>query len=273
MPELPEVETIARGLREWGLAGARMERVQLLREDVANVGASEFERRLRGRKVTEVCRRGKNLVLHVEGNVAVVMHLGMSGQVLLAERKAPRTAHTHLAISFANRDRELRFRDARRFGFVRVYECGVGETPGCLLGLGPEPAQIGARELGEIAEGSRRAIKNVLMDQRKIAGIGNIYADEILHRAGISPTREANGLSKEETGRLGRAMRTVLAEAIRCGGSSVSDYVLPTGKLGYFQERHRVYGKEGERCPRCGEVIRRIVLGGRGTHYCATCQR
>jgi formamidopyrimidine-DNA glycosylase len=111
------------------------------------------------------------------------------------------------------------------------------------------------------------------MDQRKIAGIGNIYADEILFRAGIRPTRRAKSLTGEETKEMRRAMREVLREAIACGGSSVSDYVLPTGKLGYFQERHRVYGREGRKCVRCGEKIKRMALGGRGTHWCRKCQR
>ena len=273
MPELPEVETIARALREWGLAGARVEHARLRRRDVSNVSPERFATRLEGRTVTEVCRRGKNLVVHFDGNVTVVMHLGMSGQVLLAEPGTAPAAHTHMVMEFANRDRELRFRDVRRFGFVRLYETGLGETPECLLGLGPEPEQLSAEALREMLGVSGRVVKTLLMDQRKLAGIGNIYADEILHRAGVRPTRRASSLTGEEAGRLRRAMRAVLKEAIACGGSSVSDYVLPTGKLGYFQERHRVYQRTGEPCGACGGTIEKIVLGGRSTHYCAGCQR
>ena len=270
---MPEVETIARGLREWGLVGALVERVRLERPDVANLPAEELARRLRGKAVREVCRRGKNLILHLDDGLVLVMHLGMSGQVLLSERGAPTRTHTHLVIEFANRDGELRFRDPRRFGFVRLYECGRGEVPEFLTRLGPEPEQVSLEELLGMLRGSKRAVKNVLMDQGKIAGIGNIYADEILHRAGIRPMRRAETLTEEEAKALRRAMRRVLREAIACGGSSVSDYVLPTGKLGYFQKRHRVYRREGQRCRRCGGTIRRIKLGGRGTHYCPECQR
>ena len=195
------------------------------------------------------------------------MHLGMTGRLLVAEGDVPLPAHTHAVLSLED-GREVRFVDPRRFGRLSV----VREAGG-YAGPGLEPMTVGVEEFAALFKGRKLAIKAALLNQSLLHGVGNIYADESLFRAGIRPTRQAGRLTRVELARLREALQAVLKRAIKLGGSSVSDYVDAEGMQGYFQIEHKVYGRGGEACTVCGAAIKKIVVGGRGTHYCATCQK
>ena len=198
------------------------------------------------------------------------MHLGMTGRLLVSEKDVPLPAHTHAVLSLED-GREVRFVDPRRFGRLSVTV--LQETAEAYAGPGVEPTTIGDEEFAALFKGRKLAIKAALLNQSLLHGVGNIYADESLFRAGIRPTRQAGRLTKVELKRLREALQAVLKRAIKLGGSSVSDYVDAEGMSGYFQIEHKVYGRGGEDCTVCGAPIKKIVVGGRGTHYCATCQR
>ena len=198
------------------------------------------------------------------------MHLGMTGRLLVAEGDVPLPAHTHAVLSLED-GREVRFVDPRRFGRLSV---AIGrETGEAYAGPGVEPMTIGVEEFAALFKGRKLAIKAALLNQSLLHGVGNIYADESLFRAGIRPTRQAGRLTRAELERLREALQAVLKRAIKLGGSSVSDYVDAEGMQGYFQIEHKVYGRGGEECRVCGAAIKKIVVGGRGTHFCAKCQR
>ncbi|HZT73714.1 MAG TPA: bifunctional DNA-formamidopyrimidine glycosylase/DNA-(apurinic or apyrimidinic site) lyase [Terriglobales bacterium] len=202
--------------------------------------------------------------------VLLLLHLGMSGKLLLVPAAAPLAPHTHFVLRLAG-GRELRFSDPRRFGRVALGRPGGAADPRRQIVPGREPLDIGAAEFARLFHGRAAAIKSLLLNQALLRGLGNIYADESLFRAGIAP--RARHLSRARLERLRRAIRGVLQEAIAAGGSSIADYVASDGARGWFQTRHRVYGRAGRPCPRCGAPIRRIVLAGRGTHFCPRCQR
>ena len=262
MPELPEVETIARMLAP-RLIGRRIRRVEIRSRRVL-AGDARRLKLLRGRFVREVSRRAKFLLLHLDRGV-VAIHLGMTGHLRWNGRAGP---HTRAVLVF-DRGRLL-FDDPRQFGRLEAGEEG---PPRRLEKLGPEAQAITPAELARRLAGRRAPIKALLMDQRILAGLGNIYSDEALFRAGIHPKTPGGRLSWDRLERLVRAIRRVLAEAIVAGGSSISDYVNADGEPGWFQFRHRVYRRTGQPCLRCGAPIRRIVIAQRGTHYCPRCQR
>ncbi|MDW8129284.1 MAG: bifunctional DNA-formamidopyrimidine glycosylase/DNA-(apurinic or apyrimidinic site) lyase [Bryobacterales bacterium] len=262
MPELPEVETIARMLAP-RLAGRRVRSVRLLAPEIVEGDVRRLGERLRGRIVEGIRRRGKYLLVQLDGAV-LTLHLGMTGRLRWDGRAGP---HTRAIIVF-DRGRLL-FDDPRKFGSI-----AAGEGPSRrVLKLGPEALSISARELAARIRGRRAPIKTLLMDQRILAGVGNIYSDEALFRARIHPRTPAGRLSFERVKRLHRALRRVLREAIAAGGSSVSDYVNADDEPGWFQFEHRVYRRTGQPCLRCGAPIRRIVMAQRSTHFCPRCQR
>jgi len=272
MPELPEVETVVRSLipHITGLkvSGAELRFEKTLRRPVA-YSFSE----LAGRRILGIRRRGKMIVIALEGGPALVFHLKMTGQLMVVPPAEPRDKHVHFILSFVAGDRELRFRDVRKFGFVRCLEAGcVAEAPE-MAELGPEPLDIGRREFAALFAGRRGRMKSLLLDQRRIAGIGNIYADEILFAAGVHPRTSAARLKSEDFDRVWTEMRRILKRAIAAKGTSISDYRDADGNEGGFQIRLKVYGLAGEPCPRCKTPIRRLVVGGRGTHICPKCQR
>lgn len=286
MPELPEVESVARSLRRRVL-GLRIATVRAFPPRTAasrpgrsgwgggraaRSAASAPLSALAGRTIDAVRRRGKVLVLEC-GDLALLFHLKMSGRFLWSRPGRPRGHHVHLVLGFRDPDRELYFEDVRKFGLVRCRP--LGRLAACpeIRGLGPEPLEIEADAFAARLKARRGRIKSVLLDQSFLAGVGNIYADEALFRAGIHPLAPAFRLSRVRAERLRDALRDVLGEAIAAGGSSVRDYRDADGELGSFQERHLVYGKEGEPCPRCGGPIRRAVIGGRSSHSCPRCQR
>jgi formamidopyrimidine-DNA glycosylase len=263
VPELPEVETVARGLR-MVLPGRRILGVRLGKTDFIDDPAA-LERELPGKTIASVKRYGKFLVLALE-----LIHLGMTGQLVTCPAQAPVRPHTHAFLSLDD-GLELRYTDIRRFGKIRIL--ANGEHASALGKLGLDPLEATEAEFIGIMRGRRARIKALLLDQRVLRGIGNIYADESLWRARIHPKRLGANLKAPEVRRLYRAMRDVLNDAIRLRGSSVSDYVDAEGQSGEFQLRHRVYQREGQKCYRCKTKIRRAIVAGRSSHFCPRCQR
>jgi formamidopyrimidine-DNA glycosylase len=277
MPELPEVETVARGL-EQGVAGRRVVRLQLNRADLRTMLPRGLAGRIEGRRILRVARRAKYLLFYLEGGGVLIAHLGMSGRMVLgndgtdAERK-----HDHVVVTFDD-GTVLRFNDARRFGLLDFADSDEAlKSHPRLIHLGPEPLgnEFSGPVLAASLAGKATPIKAALLDQRVVAGLGNIYVCEALYWAGVSPRRLARTIGGARAERLAHAIRDVLERAIAAGGSSLRDYVQASGELGYFQHHWAVYGKDGEPCPGCdcGKAIRRIVQSGRSTFYCATRQR
>lgn len=276
MPELPEVETVRRGL-EAKLAGRVVARVRRRRADLRAPLPRDLKARLEGRRLDRIERRGKYLLFHFEPATVLIAHLGMSGRFVITDPPAPApAAHDHVILDWADGP-VLTFNDARRFGLMTLARAEALAAHPLLRGLGPEPLNRGfdGAALGALLRGRRTAIKAALLDQRVIAGLGNIYACEALFRARLSPRRIADSVRGRRAARLVAAIRTVLEAAIAAGGSSLRDYVQVTGELGYFQHAFAVYGREGEACPgcTCGGAVRRIVQGGRSTFFCPRVQR
>ncbi len=273
MPELPEVETVVRGLRAV-LPGRRVLSVRLGKTDFIDDPAA-IEQTLPGCRLTAVRRHGKFLVLDLEsarpddGHPSLLIHLGMTGQLVVCPSVAPVVPHTHVFLALDD-GRELRYTDIRRFGRMRIVEDGEHEST--LGELGLDPLEATEQEFSSKLRGRRARIKALLLDQRVLRGMGNIYTDESLWRARIHPMRLAASLKPRDLRNLYRAVRDVLLEAIRLRGSSISDYVDSDGQRGEFQLRHRVYQRTGKKCFRCGTKIRRTIVAGRGTHFCPRCQ-
>src|SRR6266702_4018285 len=272
MPELPEVETIARGLAK-RISGDSIESVWLgPKPEPLKSSAAEIAAALEGRRILNVRRVGKHIVFDLEANqngvaksrAQWIVHLGMTGSLLICPAESELEKHTHAVLQLAS-GRELRFIDPRRFGRLSVIE--KFEAPGS------EPLQIHFEGFTALFRGRKTPIKSALLNQKLLSGVGNIYADEALFRAGIRPRRRAASLTREDLRRLYLAVREVLTEAIELGGSSVSDYVDADGEEGFFQLQHRVYGREGEPCLVCKTAIKRVVIAGRSSHYCPKCQK
>ncbi len=273
MPELPEVETVARGLRAV-LPGRRILSVRLGKTDFIDDPAA-VEQHLPGTRINEVRRHGKFLLLDLESpkgdarSLALLIHLGMTGQIVTCPPEAQVAPHTHVFLSLDD-GRELRYTDVRRFGRMAILTDGAREE--ILSPLGLDPLEATQDEFLAKLRGRRARIKALLLDQRVLRGMGNIYTDESLWRARIHPMRLGANLTTGELRHLHRAVRHVLTEAIRLRGSSVSDYVDSEGQPGGFQQRHRVYQRQGKKCFRCSASIRRAIVAGRSSHFCPRCQ-
>jgi formamidopyrimidine-DNA glycosylase len=268
MPELPEVETTVRGL-ERVLLGKRVARVEARRPDLRRALPVDLGQRLTGSRVIDLRRRAKYGLIDTDRDDTLVFHLGMSGRWRIDPSETVK--HDHLILETDDGHR-LALNDPRRFGaldLVRTAE--LGEWPP-IKALGPEPLGIEAIELKRRLVGRNASIKLLLLDQRIIAGIGNIYVCEALYRAGIHPSRGGGSVSLARLERLVAAIRDVLTEAIAAGGSTLRDFASPDGELGYFSKAFAVYDREGQRCC-CGGMVRRMVQGGRSTFYCPRCQR
>jgi len=264
MPELPEVETIARGVDE-RLRGDRIESTWFSEKPEPFKSSPQLmAKELAGRTIDRVHRVGKHIVFDL-ADLQWIVHLGMTGRLLVADPGTTIPPHTHGILHLAS-GRELRFVDPRRFGRMALKT-----TP--FTGTGQEPLSISKDEFAALFRGRRTPIKAALLNQRLLHGVGNIYADESLFRAGIRPRRMARHLKRPELDRLRSSLQSVLKKAISLGGSSVSDYVDADGVEGFFQLEHRVYLRTRQPCLVCGTPIRRILIGGRGTHYCPNCQR
>jgi len=272
MPELPEVETIARTLAP-AVVGRRIAGIELIHRPLLRTGSREDLAALTGRRVIGVRRRGKMLLISCEDGRSLVFHLKMTGQFLVAAASDPRDTHTRLIVRFDDGKTELRFRDVRKFGFLLCVEGEPESACRELGGLGPEPLDIGFPEFASILKAHRGRIKSLLLDQRRIAGIGNIYADEMLFEARIHPEKPASSLRADAVERLYKAMQNVLSLAIAGKGSTLRDYRDAEGNEGTFQGSHKVYGRTGEPCLSCGTPVRMTRIGGRSSHFCPSCQR
>lgn len=269
MPELPEVETTRRSLLA-DVVGARIAAVAVRERRLRRPIAADFGRQLRGRRIAAIERRGKYLLFALDDGRVLLVHLGMSGSLCLTAATAPPARHDHVAIALDS-GCQLVFNDPRRFGLMRV---GRREALDELRALGADPlAAAPTLDQWRALTRRRAPIKSVLMDQRLLGGVGNIYANEALFAAGVRPRRRAASLTRAELARLAAALRAVLERAVALGGSSISDYRDGNGNPGYFQIHHAVYDRGGQPCGRCGTAIKRIVVGGRGTFYCPRCQQ
>jgi len=278
VPELPEVETVANGVD----ARVRDQRIVQVwtsgKPQTFKSPESEIESVLTGARIAKVRRVGKTIVMDLEqgsgprakgpeNRAQFLIHLGMTGRLLVSQPEVPLPPHTHAVLSLGD-GREVRFVDPRRFGRLSVVTDAGGYA-----GPGAEPTTISAEAFAELFKGRRLAIKAALLNQSILHGVGNIYADESLFRAGIRPRRQAGRLTRAELTRLHAALQQVLAHAIQLGGSSVSDYVDADGIRGFFQLEHKVYSRAGELCHDCGSALKKIIVGGRTTVYCPQCQR
>ncbi len=275
MPELPEVETVLRGL-DARLTGKRIIHATLHRADIRWPVPPELPRLLTGARVTGFRRRGKFMFMRLDNGWSVLIHLGMSGRMLL---DAPPAAHEHLTLEMEDGTR-LGFVDPRRFGVLDLVRTADEDQHKLIARMGPEPLgnEFSAPQLAQALKGRASTIKAALLDQQIVAGIGNIYASEALFRAGIDPRRAAGRISARRIEALVGAIRDTLREAIAAGGSSLRDYVQPSGELGYFQHGWKVYGRAGEPCERCPGLaacpgIRCITQSGRSTFFCPKTQR
>jgi formamidopyrimidine-DNA glycosylase len=276
MPELPEVETIARGLAK-RVNGDVIESVWLgSKKEPLKSSAAEIARTLESSRILDVRRVGKHIVFDLEkaarpskkskgaASAQWIVHLGMTGRMLVCDAAEEIAKHTHAIAKLAS-GMELRFVDPRRFGRLSISKD--------FSAAGSEPLEVELERFVELFQGRKTPIKSALLNQNLLSGVGNIYADEALFRAGIRPRRRASSLTHDDLRRLYLAVQEVLKEAINLGGSSVSDYVDADGEEGFFQLRHRVYGREGEPCLMCKTPIKRIVIAGRSSHYCSKCQK
>ena len=293
MPELPEVETVRRGLAP-ALVGARLTQVEQRRADLRFPFPADFAARLKDRTVTALNRRAKYLLADLDNGETLVMHLGMSGSFRVEDGSGENTpglfhnsrgkdaAHDHVVFHLSNGKR-VTYNDPRRFGFMLLVKRDLLSAHPLFRDAGIEPLgdTLDGAALARLFAGKTAPLKAALLDQRLIAGLGNIYVSEALHRAGLSPRRAAGTLARKDgkpTPRadlLAKAIREVLEEAIEAGGSSLRDHRQANGELGYFQHNFRVYDRAGAPCPRpgCGGTIKRIVQSGRATFYCGTCQK
>ncbi len=288
MPELPEVETVVRGLRP-RLEGRRLARVEQRRPDLRFPLPENFARRLTGRRIERIGRRAKYILAQLDDGQALLCHLGMSGRMVIHEpqrahlsaaARKPLDPHDHI-IFVTDQGTEIRFNDARRFGMMDLFPGDAMDSHPLLRDLGPEPLgnDFNGPALAAALKGRRTPIKAALLDQKVVAGLGNIYVCEALFGAGLSPRRRAYTVQGGRAERLALSVRSVLARAIEAGGSSLRDYVQADGELGYFQHHWSVYGREGEACPDCDcdpaatGGIARLVQSGRSTFFCPRRQR
>lgn len=296
MPELPEVETVRRGLAPF-MEGGRISRLALNRGDLRFPFPEHFAEQVEGRHVLALARRAKYLLVNLEGDLTIIAHLGMSGSFRIEEETSgaatgkfhhPRSkdeAHDHVVFHVERPAGQTRiiYNDPRRFGFMQLMPTSGLDTYPAFAGLGPEPMGnfLSADYLASRFRGRKQPLKSALLDQKVIAGLGNIYVCEALYRAHLLPTRAAASIVKAD-GKPSKALahltddiREVIAEAIEAGGSSLRDHIQTDGSLGYFQHRFKVYDREGEACrtPGCEETIERITQAGRSTFFCRSCQK
>ena len=275
MPELPEVETVRRGLAR-RMSGRRIVQAELRRPDLRRPFPPMLAERLDGAQIGGLARRGKYILIELDETGLLLLHLGMSGRIIAGDANGADAKHDHVVLTLDD-GTVVRLNDARRFGILDYLRRGEEATHPLLAGMGPEPLEPGfdGAYLSRALVRKMTPIKSALLDQRIVAGLGNIYVCEALYRAGISPRRLAATVTGARAARLASAIRDVLTEAIEAGGSSLRDYVQANGELGYFQHRWAVYGHEGEPCPgcTCAEGVRRITQAGRSTFFCAKKQR
>lgn len=275
MPELPEVETVAAGLKQ-AIEGDYFTNIELMREGLRYPFDVDFAEKLQDNKIQSIRRRAKYLIFRFEDETVLIGHLGMSGSFRI-DNEAPEKLDKHDHVTFeTNNGKFIRYHDPRRFGFLLLTTEDELETHPSLKNVGPEPLgnHFNLPYFLDVLAKRKSPIKTTILDQKVVAGVGNIYACEALYRAKISPEKLACDLTEKEAGLLLSAIRDVLADAIKSGGSTLRDYTKTDGELGYFQHKFQVYGHEGEACPNeaCSSVIERITQSGRSTFFCPSCQ-
>lgn len=270
MPELPEVETTMRGAAPI-LLGQRLTRVEVRRADLRWPIAPDFRQRTQGARVTDVGRRAKYGLMHTDRGDSIILHLGMSGRLRLDPDEE--LAHDH--VLFEAEKGRVALNDPRRFGSLHITRTEELDRHPLIAACGPEPlgADFDAEHLRAVTKNSQSPVKALLLDGRRVAGLGNIYVCEALFEAGVRPTRRGKSLRMREAERLADTIPAVLERAIAAGGSSLRDFAQPSGELGYFQHEFRVYGREDEPCRQCSTPIRRIVQSGRSSFFCPNCQK
>ena len=274
MPELPEVETVAQGLRRCAL-GRRISSVEVRHWGVVASAAEGFIPALEGKRIAAVSRKGKAIAVELTGGAGaspgfLLVRLGMTGQLTVTQRTAPVEPHTHVFMILDDGREEVRFRDARRFGRLRALTSAELEK---VFGtLGPDAQRVSEEQFLAAMRGRKGAIKSWLMNQNVVAGLGNIYADEALYEARIHPLAQPGRVSSAKAHQLFLAVRKVLSRAVRLGGTTFSDYLDIEGRPGAFLSKLKVYQRTGEPCHRCGQSIRRIIIAGRSSHFCPRCQ-
>lgn len=278
MPELPEVETVLRGLKE-RVVGRRVSAVEVSHAQIIAGSPEEFAREVSGRKILDAKRKGKAIAIELgpqNGNGLVdgrflLVRLGMTGQFTVSLSAAPVESHTHARLALDDGREEIRYRDPRRFG--RLRSCTVDDLEEIFGKLGPDAPEISPQEFFRALHGRRGAIKSWLMNQQLLAGLGNIYADEALFLARIHPLTPAGRLGESQARALLRAVKKVLHRAVELQGTSFRDYIDIEGRPGNFLPQLRVYQRSGKPCRRCGAAIKRVIIGGRSSHFCPKCQR
>ena len=271
MPELPEVECVRQTLSPQ-IVGRQVSRVRVEKLKLVRPNPAAFRRGVVGRRIHECRRHGKLLILQLDNGSFWTIHLGMTGQLILAPQR-PDARHIHITVSFADGGPRLYYRDLRQFGAMNFCPDQKALEAGPLANFGPDALGLEEAIFLQRISGRSGPLKSLLLDQRILAGVGNIYADESLHRAGLSPLSRPKDLSAEQLGLLHRMIQETLKEALARGGSSVRNFVDAKGRPGTFQHAHRVYRRTGQACPVCGRAIERITVGGRSTHFCPCCQK
>ena len=276
MPELPEVETIRRGLSK-AMTGQLINEVIVRRTDLRRPLPDGFVETVRGKKILTIDRRAKYLLMRLENDVVVLIHLGMSGRMVIelgTDPQIPNRKHEHIVFVLENNN-IIRFSDPRRFGLIEISHAKDLSSHQLLKDIGPEPlsTEFNSLMLANRLQGRKTPIKSVLLDQSVVAGLGNIYVCEGLFIAGLSPMRSANTITLKQASILVKKTKELLLDAIKSGGSTLKDHVSATGEMGYFQHKFKVYGRAGHPCPICEEPIRRIIQAGRSTFFCSDCQR
>lgn len=273
MPELPEVETVRRGLTQL-VEGSTIKTVDVLYAKMINLPPDDFKEALRGKRIEKIDRRGKYLFIRLRGHLTIVSHLRMEGKYDVEPEGSPIDKHTHIIFHLTD-GRQLRYNDTRKFGRMNLVDTGTEMQVAGLKTIGPEPTEkdLTVEYMKRIFAKSRKVIKPFLLDQSNIAGLGNIYADEVLWLSKINPKQPVNTISLAKIKVLRKNIIDELARAIAGHGTTVHSYSTAYGEAGQFQNHLNVYGREGEPCPRCGTKIVKIKLAQRGTHFCPKCQR
>ena len=275
MPELPEVETVVNGIK----SKIKNNKVLKLNKYINTLRypiQKDLSSKVEGCKVITVYRRAKYIIMNLSSNKSLIIHLGMSGRIIIVKNSKKIFKHTHICIVF-NKNLVLQFIDPRRFGYIFVTETSSLENNKFFRSLGVEPLsrQFNFRYLSNLVKSKKSPIKNIIMNQKNIVGVGNIYASEALFLSGINPTKIGNSVTEQDCIKLVKAIKFVLCESIKLGGSSINDHTMISGKMGYFQNKLKVYGREGLKCLKrtCQSRIIRIVIAQRSTFYCSECQK
>jgi formamidopyrimidine-DNA glycosylase len=272
MPELPEVETIARGLKK-ALVGKKIQDVKVIFPGIVKEDSKNFTRHVVKTKVLSVRRRGKFILIDLSNGKTILLHLGMTGSCLFLRRSSPLNKHDHLTVRLCRSPKELRYSDQRKFGRIKSFSTSNQASVSDLRKLGPEPLDVSSSDFVNLFKKRKGRIKPALLNQHIIAGLGNIYADESLFEARIHPLQRIDKTSSQKLRILRQAIQKILKRAIRAGGSSIENYCNINGEIGSFQLQHRVYGREGLLCKRCKAKIKRIKISQRSSYFCPRCQK